>query len=109
MHRSLLVVCSRQVVSQQRLNGCHVSTFSSMLGVALCHKSASSALSPIMPITPANIVQHLLTSPDFARIPQDNADHHQALQAGGAPTAVPVSASQRGATMQPKGRYADIQ
>ena len=88
------------MVANHRLNGCHIESFSSALGVALCHRGPSAPLSPIMPITPTNIVRHLLTSGDFAKLPADNAEHQQALQMAHAPVAQPVA---------PRGRYNDIQ
>ena len=92
---------SEQVVANHRLNGCNVDAWASALGVALCHRAPSAPMSPLMPITCTNLVKHLLTSADFAKLPADNAEHQQALQMAHAqPVAHQVA---------PRGRYNDIQ
>lgn len=97
----------REIVSHQRLNGCQVDAMSAMLSVSLCHKSADSPLSPIMPITCSNIVSHLLTCSDFAKLPADNSEHQQVVVAASAS----VGGGGRGGNGAggPRGRYGDIQ
>ena len=70
----------QQVASNARSNGCDVNLLASLLGSALCHRSPQQALSPLMPITPANILLHLITSPDLAKLPADNAEHQAAVR-----------------------------
>jgi len=99
-YRTLVYVLSfaRDAVQQKRANGCDVEALARMLGVALAHRAPNAPLSPIMPITTTNILLHLITSPDLARLPDDNAEHHAARVAS-------IAYAQAG----PRQRYPDIQ